>query len=314
MRERENLIRERCRFIQRMHKAMTKMNLMLHNVLSDIMGMSGQKIIQAILGGERDAKQLSALRDHRCKETEETIVASLTGYYQDDQLYLLKMNYESWLFFGKLIDDLDYQIASLLKQFPIKTAPEAVCPEGKKRRNEKLKNTVKTRDNLEDMLYRINGVNLAEISGIRGHTILQIGSEVGFDMSKFPTAKQFASYLGFVPRNKITGGRIISCRTDRIKSSAVQAFKKVIPAISRTDTQLGAFYRKLQLRIGTGGAVTATCRKLAILYYNSLKYGEQFVEYGEKQYLEKLKIQETKKLIRLAEKYNILLIPIQQEA
>lgn len=311
MREREKLIQERSRFVQRMQKALTRMNLLLHNVLSDITGESGMRIIRAILQGERDAQKLAELRDHRCRASKATIAESLQGYYREDQLYLLQMNYDSYMFFEKQISQLDTQIDELLKQFPLKEEPQAVCPEFGKTKQEKMKNSVRTKDNLEDMLYRILGVNLAAITGIRGHTILQISAEVGMDMEKFPTADHFVAYLGFVPRNKITGGKIISSRTDRIKSSAAQAFKKVIPSISQTNTQLGAFYRRMAPRIGKGPAITATCRKLAILYYNSLRFGEQFIENGQEQYMQRQQEYEKKKLTKLAKKYNMTLQPIE---
>ena len=158
-------------------------------------------------------------------------------------------------------------------------------------------------------LYQILGADLSRLPGIRSLATLQIISEVGTDMSKFPTANHFASYLGFVPHNKITGGRIISSRTDRIKNSAAQAFRKLIPSISKTKTALGAFYRRLAPRIGKPQAITATCRKLAILVYNALVLGQAYIEQGEMQYLEKQKAWERKKLVKLAEKYNCQLIP-----
>jgi hypothetical protein len=127
-------------------------------------------------------------------------------------------------------------------------------------------------------------------------------------MSKFPTAHHFAAYLGFVPRNKITGGHVISARTDRIKSSAAQAFRKLIPSISQTKTALGAFYRRLAPRIGKAQAIIATCRKLAILLYNTLAFGTAFVEHGELIYKQKQEDYERRKMLNLAKKYNFTLV------
>jgi transposase len=142
----------------------------------------------------------------------------------------------------------------------------------------------------------------------RDNAILQIISEVGIDMSKFPDAHHFASHLGFVPHNKITGGHVISSRTDRIKSSAAQAFQKLIPSISQTKTALGAFYRRLAPRIGKAQAITASCRKLAILFYNTLAYGNAYMEQGELMYQQKQEKWERRKLLNLAKKFNCSIV------
>jgi transposase len=308
MRERDTLIRERTAYIQRVQKAMIKMNLLLHNVIDDITGKTGTQIITAILAGERDPKKLAAFRDPRVKKSEEEITEALTGYYKEDRLYLLKLNWQLYCFFDRQITDIDRQITRALKQFPLKKAStEKRADNGKS--ESKGKNDIRTKDNLEDKLYHILGADLSRLPGIRSLATLQIISEVGTDMSKFPTANHFASYLGFAPHNKITGGRIISSRTDRIKNSAAQAFRKLIPSISRTDTALGAFYRRLAPRIGKPQAITATCRKLAILVYNTLVYGQAYIEQGEAQYLKRQEAWERKKLIKLAGKYNCQLVP-----
>ena len=147
-------------------------------------------------------------------------------------------------------------------------------------------------------------------SGMRGQTILQIISEVGTDMTKFPDARHFASYLGFVPRNKITGGRVISSRTDRIKSHASQAFRRVIPSISRSQTALGAFYCRLAPRIGKGAAIIACCRKLSMMFYNALRYGTDFVERGMEDYKQQQEKRKLKYLEKLAKQCNMELIPV----
>jgi transposase len=308
MRERENIIRERSRFVQRMQKALTKMNLLLHNVIDDITGKTGLLIIKAILKGERDASVLASFRDGRIRKSEAEIAESLNGYYKEEQLYLLKSHYESFVFFDNQLNGIDAQITKTLKRFPLKKEKKETRPDNGKRPG-KGKNNIRTKENLEDTLYHITGVDLSRLPGLRANAILQIISEVGTDMSKFPSANHFASYLGFVPHNKITGGHVISSRTDRIKSSAAQAFKKVIPSISQTPTALGCFYRRLAPRTGKGQATVATCRKLAILFYNTLAYGSGYVEQGENIYLQKQQEWEKKKLEKLAHKYNYTLTP-----
>jgi transposase len=312
MRERDNILKDRARYVQRMQKALTKMNLLLHNVLSDITGQSGLNIIRAILAGERDPKVLASLRSLRVKCSEEEIIASLSGYYKQDQLYLLQTNYDSFVFFTEKLYKIDSQIEQLLKEFPLKKEPTETCPqqrdEEKQRPTRQGKNGIRVKDgNLNDILYRILGSDITTIPGLQANTILQIISEVGTDMSKFPTANHFASYLGFVPHNKITGGRIMSSRTDRINSPAAQAFKKVIPSISQRNTALGAFYRRIVYRVGTGKAVVATCRKLAIAFYYALTQGKEYIDEGKERYLKRQEERERKALVRLAEKYNMQL-------
>ena len=307
MRERDNIIKERSTFVQRMQKALVKMNLLLHNVIDDITGKTGMKIITSILAGERDPKLLASFRDPHCKKSEEEIAEALTGYYKEDQLYLLKINYQSFSFFDNQLCDLDKQITKLLKRFPKKKEKKEKKPDNGKSKS-KGKNDIRTNENLEEVLYHFLGADLSALPGIRANAILQIISEVGNDMSKFPNAHHFASYLGFVPHNKITGGHVISSKTDRIKSSAAQAFRKLIPSISQTKTALGAFYRRLAPRIGKAQAIIATCRKLAILFYNTLAFGKAYLEQGELRYQQKQEDWERRKLEKLAKKYNYKLV------
>lgn len=338
MRERDKTIRDRSRFVQRMQKALVEMNLMLVNVVDDITGKTGLAIIRAILSGEHDPKALAALRDGRCRKTEEDIRLVLEGDYKEDQLILLRKNLMAYEFFNGQLDDLDKDIEKLLLSFPsakdqyvsnpsgqadvmpgsdIRTSVEE--PQKRKRGRPRKhpegkpnpgKNDLRTTCDLEKELLRINGAELTAITGLGANTILQIMAEVGTDMSKFPSAKHFAAYLGFVPRNKITGGAMTSSKTDRIKSHAAQAFKKVVPSLSQRDSYLAAFYRRLVPRLGTGKAIVAVCRKLAILYYNALTLGIKFVEKGAETYRKQQEERERKYLNKLAMKYNYDLSPI----
>jgi len=313
MRERDSIIKERCTFVQRMQKALTKMNLLLHNVIDDITGKTGMQIITAILTGERDPKHLASFRDPHCKKSEEQIAEALTGYYKEDQLYLLKINYQSFCFFDKQLCDLDRQITKPVKRFPRKKTKKEEKPDNGKSKS-KGKNDIRTTEDMEDVLFHVLGTDLSALPGIRANAILQIISETGMDMSKFPTAHHFASYLGFVPHNKITGGHVISAKTDRIKSSAAQAFRKLIPSISQTKTALGAFYRRLASRIGKAQAIIATCRKLAILFYNTLAFGKAYLEHGELIYQQKQEDWERRKLLNLAKKYHFALVADNRQA
>lgn len=311
MRQRENILQDRTRYVLRMQKAMIRMNLMLVNVIDDITGKTGTAIIESILQGERNPYRLASLRDGRVKKSEEEIAEALQGDYKEDQLFLLKTNYDTYCFFSKQLEELDQQIAALLKLFPQKQKEEKndMLPKKEKSKPKKSrgKNDLRTKENLDAILLNITGTDLTSIIGLQANTILQIISEVGTDMSKFPTAKHFASYLGFTPHNKITGGVIISSKTDRIKSHAAQAFKKVIPSISRGKTALASFYHRIAAKSGTGKAVVAVCRKLAMIFYNTLYYGKEYIEQGQNQYKKKLEEKEKYLLAKLAKKHNLII-------
>lgn len=326
MRERENTIQDRSRYVQRMQKALVEMNLMLVNVVNDITGKTGLNIIRDIINGNRDPKELASWRDGRCKHSEKEIEEALTGIYKEDQLFLLKQNYDKFCFMNTQIDALDIKIGELLSTFPQadradskeiddnKTNPNAEKKEndgkacnGKTKRASK--NDLKTGIDLDTTLAKIAGVDLTSITGLQANAILQIVAEVGLDMNLFPTEKHFVSYLGFAPRNKITGGVLISSKTDRKKSHAAQAFKKVIPSISRGKTALACFYHRIASKHGTGKAIVATCRKLATIFYNTLKYGKEYVEQGERNYKEQQEKKEKERLKKLAAKYSMELTP-----
>ena len=316
MRERDNLLKDRNRYIQRMQKAMVEMNLMLVNAVSDITGKTGTAIIEAILSGERDPQRLAALRDGRTKKGVEEIALSLEGDYKDEQLYLLQSNYDTYKFLNGQIGRLDSKIEELLETFPLKTdtsrEPDTVNPSkgnGKPQGRRKGKNDLKTKCDLGERLEAICGVNLSSVTGLQSNTILQVISEVGIDMSRFPSAKCFASYLGFTPHNKITGGVIISSRTDRIKSHAAQAFKKVVPSISQGKTALAAFYHRIAAKAGTGKAIVAVCRKLAICYWNVLTKGTEYIEMGQESYRIRQQQKEKALLAKLARKHQFCLVP-----
>lgn len=332
MRQRDTLLKDRSRYVLRMQKALVEMNLMLVNVVGDIMGKTGTAIIEAILNGERDAKTLASLRDRRCAKSEEEIALALTGDYKSEQLYLLKTNYASFRFFSSQIDDLDKEIEKLLAAFPLARKShqtdkpqadnrnETAATDAKDKKDDKgekkkrrtprpSKNDLHTDIDLHQKLIEIAGVDLTSITGLGVNTTLQIIAEVGTDMRMFPSAKHFASYLGFTPHNKITGGAIISSKTDRIKSHAAQAFKKVVPSISRGKNALAAFYHRIAAKSGTGRAITAVCRKLAIIYYNTLVYGKDFVEKGMETYNHTQKQRQLKTLERLAKQHGMTLAP-----
>jgi len=315
MRQRESLLQDRGRYVQRMQKAMVQMNLMLVNVVSDITGQTGMAIIEDILAGVRDPMILASHRNKHCKSSKEEIAESLKGCYKEDQLHLLKLNYDAYNFFTGQLAELDKQIESLLMVFPLakdvkkqELEQDHESAEKRKRRRHPSKNDLIVDIDLDKTLIGIVGADLTSITGLAPNTILQIISEVGTDMSKFPSAKHFAAYLGFVPRNKITGGVVISSKTDRTKSRAAQAFKKIIPTLSRGDSAFAGFYHRIASRSGTGKAIVATCRKVSMAFYNTIVLGQDYVEEGNKKYKQRLADREKALLEKLAKKHNVTLL------
>lgn len=313
MRHRDRLLKDRAKYIQRMKKNLVEMNLMLVNVVDDIMGVTGKRIITAMLNGERDAKVLASFRHGCCRKSEQEIAEALNGNYKEEQLYLLKSNYETYEFFNNQITELDTKIEQLLDIFPHAEAIEAPTASDslecsapvKKKKPSKSKNDLRIK-NLQQKLVGITGTDLTTITGLQSNTILQIISEVGTDMSKFPSAKHFASYLGFVPHNKITGGVIVSSSTDRIRSAAAHAFRKVATSVGQGKTALGAFYRRIASKGSKAKAVVAVCRKLSMIYYNTIVHGREFVEYGAEKYKKQQEEREKLLITKLARKHKLL--------
>lgn len=294
---RDNIMEERNRCYNRMLKAMTEMNIMLKNVISDLMGENGQRIIRAILDGERDSRKLSELCDRRLKADKETIASSLEGTYREDRLYLLRFNFDEYNRKAVQMEEIDSEIEQLLLSFEAKgrdgkTAGECLTEDNgekptKKKSSPNSKNEIRTKVDKDELLSLVFGVNPMTISGIGSTTTIRLLATVGPDLSMFPDAKHFVGWLGLAPRNKITGGRLISSKTDRLNSMAANAFKNIVPSVSLGKSAFSSFYHRKKGQIGTAKAITATARKIAVSFYNCITYGSEFVEQGKAMYEEK---------------------------
>lgn len=281
MRHRERLIEYGAAHIQHMQKALMQMNLQLHHVVSDITGATGMRIIRAIIGGKRDAAQLATYRDIRCKESEKTITAALTGTYRDEHVFALKHAVELYDFYQELINECDTEIEKAMATLTCqKKAPEDPLPKARHRTRQQHE----PRFAVREALYTLTGVDLTQINGFGPYTALRLVGECGNDMSKWPTEKHFVSWLCLSPGNKISGGKILSHKTKPSKNRASTLLRIAAVNVGKTDTSLGAFYRRLAARVGKAKAVTATARKLAILFYSLMKHGGAYVERGAAHY------------------------------
>lgn len=289
LRHRERLTEYAAAHIQHMQKALMQMNLQLHHVVSDITGETGMRIIRAIIEGERSAEKLASYRNHRCKESETTIAGALTGNYRAEHVFSLKQAVALYDFYQERIKECDLEIEKALDALSVgREAPSETLPEARCKRRQKKEPDIPIREKL----FVLTGVDPTQICGIGPHLALRLIAECGTDMTKWPTAKHFTSWLTLSPGNKISGGKILSSRTRRTKNRATVLLRIAAVNIGKTQTALGAFYRRLAARVGKAKAVTATARKLAVLFYTLMRYGKAYVEpgadYYEQQYREKV--------------------------
>ena len=315
LRHRLNMVRYSSAHIQHMQKALTQMNLLLHNVVSDITGVTGMRIIKAILAGERDPKVLASMRDKRCKNSVETIAKSLFGNYRPEHLFSLKQAVETFEFYQAQIAACDREIETLLATFDA-ASEEEPPPQVQDGSSAKGRGTAPAFD-LHNELLRVTGVDLTKIDGIDATTALKIISETGLDMDRWPSAKHFASWLGLSPGSKITGGKRLSGKTKRVVNRAAMAFRMAASSLYRADCALGAYYRRMKTRLGAPKAVTATAHKLARLYYSMLKYGTDYLDVGQEYYEQRYKSRVIQNLKKRAQQLGFELVemgPLGQSA
>lgn len=247
LRHRERLLDYASAHIQHMQKALTFMNIQLHHVVQDITGATGMKIIRAIVGGERDPHVLAKLRDIRCKSSEETICSALVGNYQPEHVFALTQSLALYDFYQLRVDDCDMQIEQALAALKA-DKPEPEQPIPKVRNRTKQSNAVNF--DVRTALYQLIGVDLTQIHGIGPFLALRLIAECGTDLSKWRTAKQFTSWLTLSPGCKISGGKVLSAHSRKSKNRLTAHLRLAAVTVGKTNTALGAFYRRLSARIG----------------------------------------------------------------
>lgn len=282
MRHRETLIQSAGTCVQRMQKALVQMNLQLHLVISDISGVTGLRILRDIVTGATDPALLARHRDFRCSASEDEIRAALTGHYKPEHLFGLKQNLE-------LHDVYQVQLAACDRAIEEQlTAMAARCEPPEKPlsapRTRRRPHNNEPRFEVRALLHQLSGADLSQIDGIRPYSALRILAEIGTDMSRWPTERHFTSWLTLAPKNKISGGRLLSSRTQPSGNRAALVLRLAAQSLGRTQTALGAFFRRLAFRIGKAKAITATARKLAILVYRTLKGEIAYVDQGAAAY------------------------------
>ncbi|MBV5328155.1 MAG: IS110 family transposase [Chlorobium sp.] len=305
LRQRERLIDYKSSHIQHMQKAMMQMNVQLGHVVSEITGMTGMNIIRAIVAGQHDPKELVKYRDVKCKNSEETMIAALSGNYKPEHLFALKQSLELIDFYSEKIKACDEAIELIMQQLRQHTEPPEKPLSKSKKRTNQGPNAMSF--DVRSDLYHVLGLDLTEIDGFGPTLALKMISECGADMSRWPTSKHFTSWLCLAPGSKISGGKVLSSKTRKSSSRAATLLRLAATTVGKTNTALGAFYRRLAFRAGKPKAVTATARKLATIFYNMLRYGRAYDDPGAAYYEEKCKARALVHLRKKADAFGFIL-------
>jgi transposase len=308
VRHRDNLIRYRSAHIQHMQKALHLMNLQLTNVISDITGKTGMAIIRDIVAGTYDPVELAQHRDPRCTKSEEEIAKALTGNYRQEHVFALKQALALYAFYTQQLRECDAEIEQLYASFEpaldIEAQPLPPTSQPKRRANNAPEY------DLRSCLYRLTGVDLTQVHGLDAVLAQEIISEIGLDMSKWRTDKHFTSWLKLAPYNEISGGKVLKRKTAKSNNRAALAFRLAAWAASRTDSALGAFYRRMRARHGGPKAIVATARKIAVIVYHMLKDKTDYIDRGAADYEEKYRQRAVSNLKRKAAKLGFVVVPV----
>lgn len=280
LRQRQMLISYGGTHIQHMQKALEPMNVKLTEVVSEITGQTGMRIIAAILAGERDPAKLAALRDWRCKNDEAVIARALEGTWRDEHLFELGQAVALYQMYQDKMTECDHQIEQAVARLPDRSAGTEPGP---KRRTRGRKPNEPRFDGTR-LLHQAFGVDLTAIEGIETTSALIILGEIGPSVERFPTEKHFTSWLGLCPNHQASNRRVKSRRTRRGKNRAAIALRLAARSLHRSQSALGSFFRRIKSRLGTKGAITATAHKLARYVYALLKYGQAYVSQSLQEY------------------------------
>jgi transposase len=297
IRQRDNLMEESSRHVLRAQKALEQMNIQLHKVISDITGKTGQAILDAIIAGERDAEKLAALRDRRCRRQPHEIAKALRGDWRKEHLFCLRQSVEMY----KLVQAkmAECEQAALQCWETLAAHQPATTTEAPK-----LKLTKKDPPE-RPVLFRLVGLDVFAAEGLSRTLVPKLLAEVGLDMSPWPTEKHFASWAGVSPMNNITGGKRRRAGRPGKRSRVAQIFKLAAQGAANSKTALGAFYRRMRGRRGSGIANDATAHKIARVFYRMMKFGEAYVAQAADYYEEKYRDQLVKGAMRTLDRLGV---------
>ena len=321
VRQRSRLFESASTQVQLMHKALTQMNIKLNNAISDITGVSGRNIIQAILQGERDSKKLANLSVNGCRKNIDKIAKALEGNFRKEHIFALEQAYEAFEFFHKQVhrceDAIEATLSSMQAEIPSSSSLSSdkneqeptLSPPKKRARKTQAARSAYYFD-APKAIKSITISDLTTIPGIDANTAMKILSEIGTDTSQWANAKAFASWLGLCPGNKISGGTVLSSRTKPSDNRVARALRLAAASLYRSKTAIGAFFRRMRARLGAPKAITAAAHKLARILYRMLTTGENYQEAGENYYEQQYQARVIANLTRRAEELGYVLIPV----
>src|SRR5215467_11912239 len=307
LRQRENLVAAASTCVQHMQKALTEMNVQLANVISDITGVTGMTILRAIVAGERNPAQLAARKHVQIRASRQEIARSLEGTWRAELIFTLAQNLDLYDVYLAKIRDCDAQIEVHLKTMAAKIDP-AQNPMPPSRHGRKRRKHGPDFD-LRQHLYRLAGVDLTQIDGFDVQIAQTVLSEVGSDMQPWKTEGHFASWLGLCPDNRTSGGKVLKRGTRKVVNRAATALRIAAWNLIRSQSALGAKFRRLRARLGAPKAITAMAHHLARIVYRMLKFGHAFVDRGQQYYEQKYRLQQRKWLEKQAAAFNLQLVP-----
>src|SRR5262245_26306562 len=310
VRQRANLVRLSGQHIQRMQKALELMNLKLTTVLGDITGVTGLKIIRALLAGQRDPQVLAGLRDRRCRHTVDEIATALDGRYRAEHVLELRCCLAMWEKYQEMIalvdDSIAAQLRTMRKGTTLPTLPPKKRVRGRKPHDPRF--------DVRTALYYATGVDLTAIEGIDELHALTLVSELGSDFSKWPTVKHFTCWLGLCPNWQKTGGKVKSSRVRRGKNRAALALRLAAWSLMRSKSYLGAYLRRQRSRLGAPKAITATAHKLARIVYYLVRFGAAYSKQTEEAYAAQVRERLEKQLHRRAGELGYTLTKLESAA
>lgn len=313
-RHRKDLTEMASQHVQHMQKALTQMNVQLHHVIDDLTGITGMAIVDAILNGQRDPSELASLRDPRIKANPETIRKALVGNWREEHVFTLKQSRSLYTAYQQQIAACDREIEKLIQQTPPRIDPDQKpLPPDKKNKSHKKKGDSESSFQMRTEAFKLFGVDLTQVPGL-ANNVIALYSETGRDMSRWPTAAHFASWLTLCPDNDISGGRVLWRGTRNQKNTASQLFRLAAYGLHRSESLLGAFLRRTKAKLGPAAAITAAARKIAVIFYTMVK---NQVEYDESKWarLETQRQQRIeKKLRRQAKRMGFRLVPLENSA
>ena len=307
VRHRENLVHSAAQQVQLMQKSLIQMNLLLQKVVTDITGVTGRKIIDDILAGQRDPKLLAQHRNPHIKASEEDIARHLEGDYREEHLFTLRQAVDAYDFFMRQLDDCHQSALRILGRFKTKLPPQALALDSPAPTRRKRSKNAPPKE-FHDLLFQCAGSDLTKVPGIEVSTALTVVSEIGLDMSRFPTEKRFSSWIGLAPSPKISGGKTIGHDRPNIRNRAAQALRMAASTLRKSPTALGAQFRRFLARLGPAKTIKAMAHKLAKIVYRLLKYGTAYVDAGEQAYQEQFRERRVRALKRNAADLGLALV------